>query len=342
MMSTAKNLVLCYPAQEHHLEKIRQAAIGLNVIDAGQEGIAEAIFDADIYCGHAKVPIDWPRVVRQNRLQWIQSSAAGMDHCLVPSVINSDIAVTSASGVLSNQVAEHTLGLIIGFWRSFPTFFRQQQRHEFVRRPTRDLTQSTVGIVGLGGVGRRLVEVLRPFHVRILATDMFPIDQPEGVESLWEPERLPELLPQVDTLILAAPLNDSTKGMISATELQRMKPDALLVNAARGPLVVTEDLVAALEEGHLAGTVMDVTDPEPLPADHPLWDLPNVMITPHVAGQFRWRIDNMTRLLCENLRRYLAGEPLINCLEQKALGFPIRGGKYPLWCDVDDEIGDRR
>lgn len=329
------NLVLCYPAKENHLEKIREAAVGMNVIDAGQEGIAEAIFDADIFCGHIKVPIDWQGVVAQNRLRWIQSSAAGMDHCLVPSVIDSDIAVTSASGVLSDQVAEHTLGLIISFWRSFPTFFRQQQRHEFVRRPTRDLTKSTVGIVGLGGVGRRLVEVLRPFHVRILAIDMFPIDQPEGVEVFWGPEKLDELLPQVDTLILAAPLNESTRGMISAAEIDRMKPDALLVNAARGPLVVTDDLVAALQDGQLAGVVMDVTDPEPLPTEHPLWDFPNVMLTPHVAGQYRWRIDNMTRLLCENLRRYLADEPLINCLEEKSFGFPVRGGRYPLWCDLD-------
>ena len=332
------NLVLCYPAKEHHIEKIREAAVGMNVIDAGQEGIAEAIFEADIYCGHAKVPIDWDGVVKQGRLKWIQSSAAGMDHCLVPPVIDSDIAVTSASGVLSNQVAEHTLGLIIGFWRSFPTFFRQQQRHEFVRRPTRDLTNSTVGIVGLGGVGRRIVELLRPFHVRILAIDMFPIDQPEGVEELWEPDKLDELLSQVDTLILAAPLNESTKGLISARQFEQMKPDALLVNAARGPLVVTDDLVMALQDGYLAGVVMDVTDPEPLPGDHPLWDFPNVMITPHVAGQYRWRIDNMTRLLCENLRRFQADEPLINCLEQKALGFPIRGGKYPLWCDVDETV----
>jgi D-3-phosphoglycerate dehydrogenase len=310
----------------------------MNVIDAGQEGIAEAIFNADVYCGHAKVPIDWEEVVRRKRLRWIQSSAAGMDHCLVPPVIESDIIVTSASGVLSDQVAEHTLGLIIGFWRSFPTFFRQQQQHDFVRRPTRELTRSTVGIVGLGGVGRRLVELLRPFHVRILATDMFPIDKPEGVDELWGPDKLDKMLPEVDTLILAAPLNESTEGMIGSEQITRMKSNALLVNAARGPLVVTDELVDALESGYLAGVVMDVTDPEPLPKDHPLWDMPNVTITPHVAGQYRWRIDNMTRLLCENLRRYYAGLPLINRLEQKSLGFPIRGGKYPLWCDLDETV----
>ncbi len=335
---TKPNLVLCYPVKENHLEVIRRVATDLNVIDAGQEGIAEALFEADLYCGHAKVPVDWDGVVRQGRLQWIQSSAAGMDHCLVPSVIDSEIIVTSASGVLSNQVAEHTLGLIIGWCRNLPTFFRQQQTHEFVRRPTCDLTHQTVGIVGLGGVGRRLSEVLRPFDTRILAVDLYPIDKPDTVDELWAPDRLDDLIRECKILILCAPLNESTRGMISREQFAAMRDDALLVNAARGPLVDTGALLEALQTKQIAGAVMDVTDPEPLPEDHPLWDLPNVMITPHVAGQYARRIGNMTRLLCENIRRWQTGRPLVNRLEEKALGFPIRGGQYPLWCDVESNV----
>jgi D-3-phosphoglycerate dehydrogenase len=262
-----------------------------------------------------------------------------MDHCLVPSVIKSDIVVTSASGVLSDQVAEHTTALITAWTRSLPVFFRAQQEKEFIRRPTRDLTRSTVGIVGLGAVGRRLAEVLRSFRTRILATDLFPVDQPATVDALWTADRLDEMLPQCDVVVLCAPLNDLTKGMIGKAQLERMKPGSLLVNAARGPLVVTDDLIRAIESGHLAGAVMDVTDPEPLPPDHPLWDVPNVIITPHVAGQARWRIDRMTQLLCENLRRWRADEVLINRLEDKKLGFPTRGGRFPLWSDLADQIG---
>ncbi len=110
--------------------------------------------------------------------------------------------------------------------------------------------------------------------------------------------------------------------MIDATRLARMKPGSLLVNVARGPLVVTTDLVAALQSGHLAGAVMDVTDPEPLPPEHRLWELPNVIITPHVGGQSSWRIDKMTELFCRNLKRWKAGQPLINYLSDKSLGFP--------------------
>ncbi len=325
-------IVLCYPVEPKHIRQIAAAApAGAEIIDAGQQRIAEELFAADVFCGHAKVPVDWDGVVRQGRLRWIQSSAAGMDHCLLPSVIQSDIAVTSASGVLADQVAEHTIALITAWCRSLPTYFRAQQQKEFIRRPTRDLTRSTVGIIGLGGVGRRLAQLLAPFQTRILATDMFPSDKPGEVESLWPADRIADVLSEADVLVLALPLNDSTRGMIDAAVLAKMKPSALLVNVARGPLVVEADLVAALEGKRLAGAVMDVTAEEPLPATSRLWDLPGVIITPHVGGQSSWRSDNMTRLFCRNLKRRQLGLPLVNYLVDKRLGFPIRGAGYPLW-----------
>ncbi len=324
-------IVLCYPVEPRHCEQIAAAMPGAKVIDAGQERIADELFETDVYCGHAKVPVDWDAVVGRGRLRWIQSSAAGMDHCLVRPVIESDIVVTSASGVLADQVAEHAIALVTAWCRSLPVFFRAQQNKEFVRRPTRDLTRSTVGIVGFGGVGRRLAELLSVFHARILATDMFPVDKPDYVESLLPASRLGEMLPQVDVLVLSVPLNEMTRGMIDAAVLARMKPGALLVNVARGPLVIEADLVASLAEGHLAGAVLDVTDPEPLPPSSRLWEIPGVIITPHVGGQSALRIDNMTDLFCRNLRRWQAGEPLINYLSDKKLGFPIRGEGTPLW-----------
>src|SRR6185295_3496286 len=156
-------IVLCYPVETKHREQIQQAAPDAEIIDAGQEHIAREILAADIFCGHAKVPMPWNEVVTQGRLQWIQSSAAGLDHCLVPAIVASNIIVTSASGVLADQVTEHAIALLTGLLRSLPTFFRAQQAKEFIRQPTRDLHHSTIGIVGLGGVGRRLAEVLAAF-----------------------------------------------------------------------------------------------------------------------------------------------------------------------------------
>ena len=332
------NLVLCYPVEDRHLEKIAAARADLNIINAGQEGVADALFEADLFCGHCKVPIDWEGVVAQGRLKWIQSSAAGMDHCLVPSVVASDIPVTSASGVLGDQVAEHTIALLTAWCRSLPTFFAAHQKREFIRRPTRDLTHSTVGIVGFGGVGRRLSEVLAPFKTTIRAVDLIPIDKPDHVESLWGPDRLDELLATSDIIVLCLPLNDDTRGTIDGAKIDLMKPSALLANMARGPLVITDDLVDRLNRNVIAGAVMDVTDPEPLPEDHPLWEAENVIITPHVAGQCATRIDDMTRLLCENLRRWETDKPLINYLTDKRLGFPIRGPENPLWVDLQQDI----
>lgn len=316
-------IVLCYPVEARHVAQIQAAAPQFEIVDAGQERIAQELPSADIFCGHAKVPVPWDDVVRLGRLRWIQSSAAGMDHCLVPSVVGSSITVTSASGVLADQVAEHTVALLTGLLRSLPVFFRAQQKKEYIRRPTRDLHGKTIGIVGFGGVGRRVAEVLAPFKVRILATDMFPVDRPAQVESLWPADRLDELLPLVDVLILSVPLTDETRWMIDARRLALLPKGAILMNVARGQLVIEADLVAALESGQLSSAGLDVAAEEPLPPESRLWDLPNVIITPHVGGQSARRIDDMTNFFCENLRRYQSDEPLLNLVD-KRLGFPVR------------------
>lgn len=314
-------IVLCYPVEPRHVAEIAAVAPAAELVDAGQERVAEELPRADIFCGHAKVPVPWDEVVGRGRLRWIQSSAAGLDHCLVPSVVGSSIIVTSASGVLADQVAEHALGLAIACTRRLPLFLDQQARREFVRRPTRDLTGATVGIVGFGGVGRRLAEVLAPLRVRILATDWFPVRRPAGVEFLGPPSALPDVLAAADVLFLCAPLTEHTRGMIDAAALARMKPGAILVNVARGPLVDEAALAAALGSGRLDSAALDVTPQEPPPPESPLWTAPRLIITPHVGGQSGRRIDAMTEFFCDNLGRYLRGEALRNLVD-KRLGFP--------------------
>jgi len=314
-------IVLCYPVEPRHIERIQATWPEAEIVDAGQPRVANELPEADVFCGHPKVPVPWDDVVRRGRLRWIQSSAAGLDHCLVPSVIESPIAVTSASGVLARQVADQTMALLAGVLRSLPTFFRQQQARDFTRRSTRDLHGARIGIVGLGGNGRRLAQVLKPFETTIIATDWWPQRTSPFVDELLPHDALDDVLPRVDVLILAAPLNDLTRGMIDARRLSLLPPDAVLVNVARGPLVVERDLVDALTSRRLWGAGVDVTEVEPLAPDSALWDAPNVIITPHVGGQRASRIDDMTELFCDNLRRYRAGQPLINDVD-KALGFP--------------------
>ena len=314
-------IVICYPVESRHLSQIQEAAPEAEIVDAGQERIDELLPTADIFIGHAKVPVDWDRVLRAGKLRWIQSSAAGLDHCLVPGVIESDILVSSASGLFAPQVAEQTFALLFGLLRRLPLFFRAEAKREFIRLPTDDLRGKTVGIVGMGGNGRMLAQVLGPWDVRIVATDYFPVDPPPEIESLMPADHLDDLLEVSDIVILTLPLNEQTAGLFDTARISKMRPGSYLVNVARGAVVQEAALVEALSRGHLAGAALDVTEVEPLAPTSLLWDDPKVIITPHVGAQSSSRIDDTTELACFNLRRYLAGETPLNRVD-KRLGFP--------------------
>ncbi|QDT11848.1 D-2-hydroxyacid dehydrogenase [Planctomycetes bacterium K23_9] len=314
-------IVLCYPVERHHVEQIQAAAPDATVVNAGQERVDEMLPTADVFVGHAKVPVDWDRVLAAKKLKWIQSSAAGLDHCLVPGVIDSDIVVSSASGLFAPQVAEQTFALMHGLLRRLPLFFRAESKREFIRLPTDDLRGKTVGIVGLGGNGRMIAKVLAPWDVRIIATDYYPIDRPDCVDDLWPAEELDRLLSESDIVILALPLNASTEGLLDADRIAKMKPGSYLINVARGSVVVESALVDALASGHLAGAGLDVTEVEPLAESSRLWDDDKVIITPHVGAQSSRRVSDTTDLVAINLRRHLAGKLPFNRVD-KRLGFP--------------------
>ncbi|MCA9261123.1 MAG: D-2-hydroxyacid dehydrogenase, partial [Planctomycetales bacterium] len=320
-------VVLGYPVEPQHVARIATQWPDADLVPVEQEALAEALLDCDVFCGHAKVPVPWDEIVGRGRLQWIQSSAAGMDHCLVPSVIESDIVVSSASGVLARQVVDQTMALLAGVLRSLPAFFSAQRRKEFVRRPTRDLYGTRVGLIGLGGNGRLLAKTLKAFNVEIWATDYFPSETCVHVDRLLPADAVDEMLPKLDSLILTAPLTELTRGMIDKRRLALLPADAALVNVARGPLVVENDLVDALENGHLWGAGVDVTEIEPLPTESRLWEAPRTLITPHVGGQRKSRIDDMTELFCENIRRRREGRTLANLVD-KRLGFPHPANLY--------------
>ncbi len=321
-MTAPLNIVLCFPVEQHHVDQMQNTLPSANIINAGQSGVNDALPQADIFCGHAKVPVDWKRVVNGGRLKWIQSSAAGLDHCLVPEVIDSPIVVSSASGLFADQVAEQTMAILFSLIRSMKVFHNQQQAREFVRRPTNDLHGKTVGIVGFGGNGRRIAEVLAPFRVRILATDLFPNSKPDHVEQLLPADDLPTLLKESDIVILCIPLNKQTDRMFDKSKFAAMKSNAIFVNVARGQCVKECDLVDAIQSGQLSAAGLDVTESEPLPVESPLWDHPNVIITPHVGAQSAIRVDTTVDMFCTNLKRFLRNEPPINVVD-KSLGFPV-------------------
>ena len=314
-------VVLCYPVQDRHVAQFQAAAPQCEIINAGQERGDELLPTADNFIGHAKVPVNGDRGGGAGRLKWIQSSAAGLDHCLVPGVISSDIVVSSASGLFAPQVAEQTFSLLFGLLRKAPLFFRAEAKREFVRLPTDDLRGKTVGIVGMGGNGRMLARMLAPWDIKLVGTDYFPVDVPRELSAFWSADDLDNLLETSDIVILTLPLNAQTRGIFDARRFRRMRRGALLINVARGAVVVEEDLVEALKSGQLSGAGLDVTEVEPLSSESALWDDPKVMISPHVGAQSSRRVDDTTDFACLNLQRFLGGDEPYNRVD-KDLGFP--------------------
>lgn len=220
------------------------------------------------------------------------------------------VTLCDARGVHDSATAEWVVAAILSQLRGFPAFARAQARREWAYDqvcPTDELAGKRVLIVGAGSIGAAVRARLAPFEVTftLVARTARPAEGVYGVDEL------PALLPEADIVVLLVPLTEQTRGMVDATFLAAMRDGALLVNAARGPVVRTEDLLAELASGRLRAA-LDVTDPEPLPADHPLWELPNVLLTPHVGGSVRGLLRRAYRLVGEQIRRFAAGEPLVN------------------------------
>ncbi len=315
-------LVTCFPVAETDVARISNEFCGYELVVSSQEAIREDIFRADVFCGHAKLrPIDWAAVVAQGRLRWIQSSAAGLDHCLSQDVIESEIVVSGCSGLFANQVAEQTMALLFGMIRRLPTFVSAQAKKEFIRRPTDELHGKSVGIVGFGGNGRRIAEMLRGIAAEIWATDKFPAFQPPEQVHLLPVEETAELFRQSDVVVVTLPLTTETYHFVDRTFFEQMKPNSYFVNVARGGVVDQADLIDALQTGVIQRAGLDVVDPEPLPDSSPLWKMDRVLITPHVGAQSASRVRLTTELLCLNRCRFESGATLINHVD-KVLEIP--------------------
>lgn len=314
------NIAIGYPAHPNHLDQIRKTLPNITVDSHDPTDLTDALCHSDIFCGHIRGPVDWDRVISSGKIRWIQSSAAGTDHCLPKQIVQSDILVSSASGVFANQVAEQTMALLLSLIRSLPTFFRQSTRKQFVRQPTDDLHGKNVGIIGFGGNGQRIAQVLEPFGCTIQATDLFAdAISFDGVE-IFSPDQLDIVLTNSDVVILTLPLTELTYEMFNEAKFLQMKTGAYFINVGRGSIVNEQALIGALDTT-LAGAGLDVAPIEPLPVESPLWDHEKVVITPHVGAQSRHRIDDTTNLFCENLVRFANHQPLINLVD-KSLGFP--------------------
>jgi phosphoglycerate dehydrogenase-like enzyme len=261
------------------------------------------------------------------RLRWLQVPAVGVGHLLYPAMVESPVVITNARGVRARAMAEHVIGVIIALARQFHMALRHQAAHEWAQDllergdtcTVRSLQGCRLGIIGFGSIGAAIARLAEPFGLRISAirrrTGLPP---PGNVDELLPPDRLAELLASSDIVVLAAPLTPATDRMIGRHELSVMKRGALIVNIGRGALVDDEALVAALRSRHLGGAALDVFTEEPLDPSSPYWDLPNVIVTPHTSGAMEDYWTPLVALFSENLRRFEAGEPLLNIVDKRA------------------------
>jgi phosphoglycerate dehydrogenase-like enzyme len=302
-----------------HLEAIRAAAPGveLAVVAAREWEERRAELGPRVEVAIGMLPL--PDLRALPKLRWLQQTGAGADWLLrAPDIAQGPLIVTNASGVHAIPIAEHILALMFTLSRRIHRFVRAQQSHEWFRRGRLgELEGSTLGIVGLGAIGAKTAEKARGLGMRVLGLRRNPAKTCPYVERMYGPEGLGELLAQSDWVALAAALTPETQHLIGEKELRQMKPSAYLINIARGSVIDEAALVRALQEEWIAGAGLDVFEREPLPSDSPLWDMRNVVITPHFAGMTPYYSDRVIEIFCDNLQRYRRGEELRNVVDKQ-------------------------
>ena len=276
--------------------------------------------DADGYIG--RISRDAFRAAGP-RLRWVHSTGAGIETlAAIPELVESDVTVTNTRGGHAATIAEHTFGLLLTLTRRLHDLHDNQRQHVWGRGAVRGamtaVTGSTMVIVGLGNIGRAIARRAVGFEMRVIGVDVRPVEPPPGVEAVWGPDRLDEALGQADVLVIATPLTTETRGMIDARRIGLLKPRSYLLCISRGGIVDEPALIAALQAGRLAGAGLDVQATEPMAPDDPLWDAPNLVLTPHCSGASRQTTKLVWQLTTDNVRRFVTGQPLMNVCDPRA------------------------
>jgi phosphoglycerate dehydrogenase-like enzyme len=304
------------PLSPEHRAQIQGVSDSLELVSPdGHDALPASAARADvIFGGFDRVLFD-----AAPHLRWVQVLSAGVDGLLFPELVGSRVTLVSAKGAVGTHLADQAMGLLLALIRGIHTAIRERtwRAQGAIRAATWELEDQTIGLIGLGGTGREFARRAAAFGARLIAVDPEPVDKPVCVSELWRLDRFGELLAQSDVVVICAPLTAETDGLFDRAAFQRMRRHALLINVTRGRIVDGEALMEALTTGQIGGAGLDVLPWEPLPDDHPLWSMENVIITPHCAGGSPLRIGRSVDLFCENLRWYLAGEPLLSVIDKQ-------------------------
>lgn len=273
-------------------------------------------------------PIKSDQMKKAPNLQWVHSTSAGVEKYLFPEMVESDVLLTNAKGCFAPAIAEHTFGLLFALTRNIGAQTRNMSDGKWEGVPMESIFEikgKTMGIVGLGGIGSQTARRARAMDMKVIAVDIVPKYR-EQIGDICDEVRLVQdgglewLLPQSDVVLISAPHTKVSEGMIGAKQFGMMKKTAYFINVARGKIVKTPALVDALNNGKIAGAGLDVTDPEPLPPDHALWSMPNVIITSHIAARSQFNRERSNEVFVENVYRFVNELPMLNQVD-KELGF---------------------
>ena len=300
---------------DHHLVQIQSSVedIALIIPDSSDDAL-DVMPEIDIIFGGMSRDM----FKRAERLKWVQTWGAGVDGMMYVEFVHSEVILTSAKGTVGVHLSEHAMALLLGLTRGIARAIRTTDWNERmpIRHASWELIDKTMGIVGLGGTGSDVAIRAHAFGMKVIAVDPEDVDVPDCVETCWKMDRFYDLLSASDIVVVCCPLTEETRGIFDRLAFKKMQNHALLINVTRGKIMDEASLVEALETGQIAGAGLDVTPQEPLPADHPLWNMPNVIITPHTAGGSPNRQDRIVNLFCENLRRFLNGEDMLSVIDK--------------------------
>jgi phosphoglycerate dehydrogenase-like enzyme len=320
--SIALTPILSARYRSRDLDRVAAAAPGSRLVSVSREGFADGpLDDVEVLLSGFMGPGALERVVaRCPDLRWIHSASAGVERVAVLARTRDGLVVTNARGVFSRPVAEYVAMMVLAVCRRLPQLAELQRERTWQPLEGREMRDVTVGVVGLGSMGREVASVLVPLGARVVATRRSAEGDapPPGIEILGGADALPALLAASDFVVLAAPLTPDTDGLIGADEIEAMRPDAWLVNVSRGRLVDEGALLRGLIDGRLGGAVLDAFRDEPLAPGSPFWSMPNVVVTPHTSWSTDRVLDRSIDLFCQNLERYRRGEPLANRVDPGA------------------------
>jgi phosphoglycerate dehydrogenase-like enzyme len=306
------------PVRRGWAARIMQEEIGVRVLQP--ETIEEAVRDvADAEAAFGAIPPEVLAAAR--RLRWLQApQIAPPAGFYYPELVAHPVVVTNFREIFNDHIGAHIMAFVLAFARGFHYYLPQQLRREYLPRPQDTgvvhLREATALILGIGGIGSETARLCRAFGLRVIGVDARRTEPPEGVDELHPPERLDDLLPRADFVIMTVPHTPATEGLMDRQRLRRMRSTAFLINIGRGMTVRLDDLVAALKAGEIAGAGLDVFEIEPLPSDHALWTAPNVLITPHTAGFGPYLDDRRLQILLDNCHRFAAAQPLRNVVDK--------------------------